>query len=159
LSAVFSACGRYRHRLDRDVQLFGVVAVLIGVNPSTAGAQQNDHTVAKEIGFSKLHGWSRIIKVNVFDWIATDVRELAHVAQPASLQNHRFVSAAVDEADILVPCWGDRAKVPRVLHSEIQAMQALLRAQGKPTICFGRTAGGDPRHPLMLSYETELVPF
>jgi hypothetical protein len=159
VSAVFSACGRYRHRLDRDVQLFGLVALLVGVNPSTAGAQQNDNTIAKEIGFAKVHGWSRIIKVNVFDWIATDVRELAQVAQPASAQNRQFVSAAANEADILVPCWGDRTKVPRGLHSAIEAMQALLRAQGKPMVCFGRTAGGDPRHPLMLSYETELVPF
>jgi hypothetical protein len=159
VSAVFSACGRYRHRLDRDVQLFGVVAVLVGINPSTAGAQQNDNTIAKEIGFAKVHGWSRIIKVNVFDRIATDVRELAQVAQPASTRNRQFVSAAASEADILVPCWGDRAKVPPGLHSGIEAMQALLRAQGKPMVCFGRTAGGDPRHPLMLSYETELVPF
>lgn len=159
MSAVFSACGRYRHRLDRDVQLFGVVAVLIGVNPSTAGAQQNDNTIAKEIGFAKVHGWSRIIKVNVFDWIATAVGELAHVPEPVSVMNREFVSAAAAEADLLVPCWGDRAKVPRALHPQIEATQTLLRARGKPMFCFGLTGGGDPRHPLMLSYKTQLVPF
>lgn len=159
MSAVFSQCGRYRHRLDRDVQLFGVVAVLIGVNPSTAGAQQNDHTIAKEVGFAKVHGWSRIIKVNVFDWIATDVGDLAQVPHPASPENSRFVSAAAAEGDLLVPCWGGRAKVPRALHAHIDATLELLRAQHKPMFCFGLTAGGDPRHPLMLSYETALVPF
>lgn len=159
MSAIFSACGRYRHRLDRDVQLFGVVAVLVGVNPSTAGAQQNDHTIAKEIGFAKVHGWSRIIKVNVFDWVATDVGELAQVQQPASPENSSFVSAAAGEGDVLVPCWGDRAKVPRELHPRIDELLMLLGASQKPMFCFGLTAGGDPRHPLMLSYETALVPF
>jgi hypothetical protein len=40
VSAIFSACGRYRHRLDRDVQMFGIVAMLVGINPSTADALQ-----------------------------------------------------------------------------------------------------------------------
>lgn len=159
MSAVFSSCGRYRQRLDRDVQLFGIVALLVGVNPSTADAHRNDQTIAKDIGFAKVHGWSRIIKVNVFDWIATDVGELARVAQPISEANCAAIAAAASEADILVPCWGDRAKVPRALHDQIDETLALLRGQGKPMFCLGLTAGGDPRHPLMLAYDTPLIPF
>jgi hypothetical protein len=159
VSAVFSSCGRYRHRLDRDVQMFGTVALLIGVNPSTADARHNDQTIAKDIGFAKVHGWSRIIKVNVFDWIATDVRELACVPQAVSIENRACLVAAAAEADVLVPCWGDRAKVPRALHREIDDTLALLRLQGKPMFCFGLTAAGDPRHPLMLAYDTPLIPY
>lgn len=159
MTAVFSACGRYRHRLDRDVQLFGIVALLVGINPSTADGSHNDQTIAKDIGFAKVHGWRRIIKANVFDWIATDVGELARVPRPASLANREFLAAAAAEAELLVPCWGDRAKVPRGLHPQLEETLMILRGRGKPVVCFGLTAGGDPRHPLMLPYDTALVPF
>lgn len=32
----------------------------------------------------------------------------------------------------------------------------LALSSGAPTRCLGRTADGQPRHPLMLSYETQL---
>lgn len=156
MSAVLSSCGLYRHRLDRDVQAEGLVAALFGVNPSTAGATVNDATIRKDIGFAKVHGWRRIIKGNVFDYRATDVKALRTVMYPVSKENFAYLEQIAAEADILVPCWGDRAKVPRTLHHHIDKTLAFLRAQGKPMYCFGRTAGGDPRHPLMLGYDTPL---
>lgn len=33
----------------------------------------------------------------------------------------------------------------------------MLLQSGTTLRCLGTTAGGDPRHPLMLSYETGLV--
>lgn len=159
MSAVLSACGLYRHRLDRDVQMDGIVAALFGINPSTADAMVNDATIRKDIGFAKVNGWRKIIKGNVFDWRATDVRELARVQEPLSYDNFKHIEQIAAEADILIPCWGDRAKVPRTLHHRIDKMLAFLRAQGKPVMSFGLTIGGDPKHPLMLAYSTQLIEF
>lgn len=61
------------------------------------------------------------------------------------------------EADVLVPCWGDRSKVPKSMHNEIDALLSLLHATGKPVMSFGLTASGDPKHPLMLPYSTQLI--
>jgi len=33
----------------------------------------------------------------------------------------------------------------------------MLCTSGKPVKVFGLTAGGDPKHPLMLPYDTPLV--
>ena len=63
----------------------------------------------------------------------------------------------IAEADILVPCWGDRNKVPPHLRHHFDALKRLIFASGKPVKIFGLTAGGDPKHPLMLGYDTQLV--
>src|SRR5690242_17608554 len=76
VSAVFSEGGEetglFRYRLDRHVQDDGIVAALCGVNPSTAGAEANDQTIRKDLGFARIHGWRQIIKVNKFAFRATD---------------------------------------------------------------------------------------
>lgn len=159
MSAVISACGLYRPRLDRAVQFDGIVAALFGINPSTADATVNDHTIVKDMGFAKVNGWSRIIKANVFDYRSTDVGALARCAMPASADNARYIDQIIAEADVLVPCWGSRAKVPKALWPAIDALRDRLLASGKPVLTFGLTASGDPKHPLMLGYATKLVPF
>lgn len=158
MSAVLSACGKYRYRLDRDVQMDGSVTALFGINPSTADATVNDATIRKDIGFAKVNGWRRIIKGNVFAFRATDVREVGRCHNPVGPDNHDYLRAIVAEADILVPCYGNRAKVPKELWWAIDALLDILRASGKPLLTFGLTQSGDPKHPLMLGYDTPLVP-
>lgn len=162
--AIFSACGNYRHRLDFKVQETGCVALLCGVNPSVAGkllpdgSRVTDHTVAKWHGFGERNEWARGIVVNALDRIATQVRVLAALGDAAvSADNLDYVDAAIAQADILVPCWGDRAKLPKQLRFHLDRMLARMRASGKPIKTFGFTKGGDPKHPLMLGYETPIV--
>lgn len=159
MSAIISQCGLYRPRLDRDVQLDGIVAALFGVNPSTAGPTANDATIRKDIGFAKVNGWRRFIKGNVFDYRSTNVKALARCVAPASPDNDRILDQIIAEADVLVPCWGSRVKVPKALHPQIDRLADRIFAAGKPVLIFGLTASGDPLHPLMLGYDTQLVPW
>lgn len=158
MSAVLSACGRYRYRLEREVGMDGPLYAYFGVNPSTADATVNDATVRKWIGFTKTLGGRGFIVGNVFAFRATDVNALRTELQPCGADNFAHLERIADVADVLVPCWGDRSKVPRTLHHHIDTTLDFLRAQGKPILCFGKTAGGDPKHPLMLAYSTPLVP-
>lgn len=159
MSAIISACGQFRTRLERDVQMGGIVVALFGVNPSTADASKNDATIRKDIGFAKVNGWRRIIKGNVFSYRATDVRALRTAPDPVGPDNAEHLRQIIADADMLVPCWGSRAKVPRELHRHIDALRDLLLASGKPVMAFGFAASGDPLHPLMLPYDTRLVRF
>jgi hypothetical protein len=158
MSAIISDCGLFRYRLDRDVQLDGIVAALIGVNPSTADATINDATIRKDMGFARVNGWRKIIKGNVFAYRATDVRALAKVEDAIGPLNRWHIDQIIDDADVLVPCYGDRAKLPKGLHVYLDRMLSYLVASGKPILTFGHTNGGDPKHPLMLAYTTKLVP-
>ena len=66
MSAVISSCGTYRYRLERDVSMDGIVFAYFGVNGSTATATEDDHTVTKWIGFTKLNQGRRFIVGNAF---------------------------------------------------------------------------------------------
>lgn len=161
MSAVFSACGNYRLRLDREIDpLFdGIVAALCGVNPSKAGAEVNDQTIRKDIGFGRIHGWRRLIKINKFAHVATDVRGLATVADPIGPDNDRYIEEAIREADVFVPCWGPLSKLPKRLRNRWRDVLAIAERVGKPILCFGTAGDGQPRHTLTLSYATPLIPW
>lgn len=159
MSAVISPCGTYRYRLDRSVGMSGPVFAFFGINPSTADANEDDATVRKWIGFTKVWGGSRFIVGNVWPLRATDVRVLSTATRwlDVGRENQRHILEIASEADILVPCWGCRNKAPKSMHNEIDALISLLLATGKPVKHFGLTASGDPKHPLMLGYSTPLI--
>lgn len=157
MSAIISECGTYRYRLEREVQSDGLVIAYFGVNGSTAGATENDQTVRKWIGFTRIHGGRRFIVGNAFGYRATDVNALAHAADPVGPENDQHLSAIIADADILVPCWGSRQKLPPRLRHRMDHVRDLIFASGKQVKIFGLTKSGDPLHPLMLGYDTPFV--
>lgn len=156
-SAVFSDCGLFRLRLDRSVTSTGVVFAYFGVNGSTATADENDHTVAKWNGFTLRNGGARYIVGNPYAFCATDVRELAKAADPVGPENDRYLAEIIAEADILVPCWGNRGKLHPRLRPRLDQLADMIFAAGKPVKIFGLTKSGDPLHPLTLPYSTPLT--
>lgn len=160
MSAILSPCGQYRWRLERDIQDTGIVVALIGINPSTADATVNDHTIRKDIGFGERLGWRKIIKGNVFAYRATDVRRLrTEVRSHMHAENEMHLLEIANDSDIIVPCWGNRTKLPKELRPQLGVTLDILRSAGKPIMCFGLSKTGDPRHTLMLSYDTPLIPW
>lgn len=161
MGALFSDGGEeralFRWRLDRDVQEQGIVAALCGVNPSTAGAEKNDQTILKDLGFARIHGWRRIIKVNKFAFRATDVSELAGAFDPIGPENDDHLRQAFADADVLVPCWGPLSKLPKRLRRRYIEVARLMEHTSKPILCLGTTKDGQPRHTCMLAYATPLI--
>lgn len=157
--AVISPDGVYRYRLDRHVG-DGTAAPLVfgyfGVNGSTATAETNDQTVKKWIGFTERAGGSRYIVGNAFAFRARDVKALASAADPIGPENDAYLYEIMTEADILVPCWGSRDKLPPRLHPRLDLVRDLIFSFNKPVQIFGLTASGDPKHPLSLGYDTIL---
>lgn len=157
-SAIISTCGLYRHRLDRFVGGTGPVIAYFGVNPSTADHRIDDHTVRKWTGFTKKLGGSRFIVGNLFDYRATEVEDLKRVSDPSGgLDHDRYIRQIIEEADILMPCWGNRGKLPKSLQPACDNLMAQLKGSGKRILTFGMTKGGDPRHPLTLGYDIDIV--
>lgn len=157
MSAVISPDGLYRYRLERDVSLHGLVFAYFGVNGATADATTDDQTVRKWKGFTIRNGGRRYITGNAFGYRTPNVSQLAHVDDPVGPDNAAHLAQIILDADILVPCWGSRDKLPARLHHYLDALRAQLFASGKPVLVFGITKSGDPMHPLMLGYGTKLV--
>ena len=160
MTAIISKCENYRYRLDRDIGMLDeLVVAYFGINPSTADAHINDHTVRKWIGFSKIMGASKFIVGNVFGYRSKKVASLASVTDPIGPDNPYYLDQIIADADILVPCWGSRNKLPKQLRPRLDWTLETLRESGKSVMVFGLTESGDPMHPLNLSYETRLVHF
>lgn len=158
MSAIISPCGKYRYRLDRQVGMDGPVYAFFGINPSTADASVDDATVRKWVGFCKRWGASRFIVGNVFAYRSTDVKALATVDDAFGDDIGDHTTDIINEADILVPCWGNTSKVPPKLQFAFDVLMDALASSGKPVLSFGLTKSGDPKHPLMLGYDTPLIP-
>lgn len=162
MSAVISPCGQYRYRLERECcqpSEGSKTFAFFGINPSTADATLDDATVRKWRGFTVRNGGHRFIVGNVFAYRATDVRELRRQDDPFGPAWLEHMEAIISEADILVPCWGNRSKLPYDLRGELIQVLNWLRNSGKPVYHFGLTGSGDPKHPLMLGYDTPLAPW
>lgn len=161
MSAIISTCKLYRYRLEREVQAEGKVFAYFGINPSTADAIVDDATVRKWIGFSLRNGCSRFIVGNVFGFRSKDVKRLAaHTTETAQGPEWAVhFNQIIADADVLVPCWGASDKIPRHLRGTFDTVIEQLLASNKPVLHFGKTAGGQPKHPQMLGYDTPLTPW
>lgn len=156
MSAVFSRCGRYRYRLERAVGP-GITAAYIGVNPSRADATANDATIRKLIGFAPRHGIGHWLVGNVFAYAATDISDLRDCDNPTGPGNDRHLKAICAEAELIVLGWGTLGKLPATLRNHHKRVLRIVARSGQSLHCWGKTQDGQPRHPLMLPYNSPLI--
>jgi len=161
--ALFSSCGRYRYELHRQLEpeldaqaSYGTIA-FIGCNPSTADADDDDATTRKMRGFARVIGAREYLLGNVFAYCATDVYDLAGAQDPVGPDNDAHLAFIVSRAELIIPCWGAREKIPQRLWPHIDAVATMLMVTGKPLKAFGVTKSGDPAHPVRLGYSTGLI--
>lgn len=159
MSAIFSDCGLYRLRLERDLGRVGPTAAIIGVNPSTADATVNDQTIRKDIGFGERLGWGKIIKGNKFAYRATDVRDLRRATYPVGVDNDWHLEQIFRDSDIHIAAWGPLNKLPKELRGRWRRVAEIADSVGCQLMCFGTAKDGQPLHTLMLAYETPLIPW
>lgn len=132
--------------------------VFLGVNPSTADASVDDHTVRRWIGFTLRWGVYAGFDVgNLFALRSTDVAALAEAPDPVGPDCDEHLRSMLHGATAVVPCWGCRKKLPEHLRERIDQVRSLIAASGLPVYVLGLTKGGDPLHPLRLPYSTPLM--
>ena len=154
MSAIISNCGQYRYRLERNTVGDGATAVIM-VNPSTADATENDATIRKLIGFGQRHRWGRLIVGNLFAYRATDVRELGAASDPIGPDNDDHLFRILAESDQAICAWGPLAKQPRGQRNRFLNVLTIIERAGLDPYHIGPlTKDGQPRHPLMLAYDS-----
>lgn len=167
MSAIISACGRYRYRLERDLGQTGPTMAFVMVNPSTADASQDDPTIRKCVGFAKRHGCGSLIVGNLFAFRATDVRDLRKAGDAIGPENDRYLSEIMWDADDVVVAWGSLNKLPEVLRGRWKELVRIFDARHQdtgerhptPLGCLGVCADQHPKHPLMVGYDTKIQPW
>lgn len=147
-SDVMSKCLRWRYALTRE---WGPRAplVVIGLNPSTATATEDDPTVRRCIGFARRWGMGGLVMLNIFAYRATDPRELRRVTDPVGVRNNDALRVLTAGVPHVLCAWGS--------HGAYRARGGFVAEllADRPLRCFGRTKGGHPRHPLYLRSDSQ----
>lgn len=161
MSAFLSPCGTYRYRLRRDDYQGKGKLLWLMLNPSKADATVDDPTIRKVIGFTRRMGYASALVGNLFAWRATDPKDLDAAVKQWGLSavigpdNAYHVAAMLDEATMVMPAWGSNgAKYPSV----VNAMRLLMHDHFVHELnVLGHCQSGDPKHPLMVSYDVLLA--
>lgn len=136
------------------------VGLVIALNPSKAGATDNDPTVRKWLGFAARWGWTGFWAGNLFSYIETESAKLRHVSYYHAIgdQNDLVLNKLIMAAPEIVLCWGNN--VPEAHKRRIGVVLDLVKQckRDDATVsCLGLTAQGAPWHVLRLGYDTPLV--
>ena len=151
--AVYSPCERYRYLLTRTWDPSGPRALFVMLNPSTATEVQNDPTVERCERRARTLGFGAFRVTNIFAFRATDPRDMRAAADPVGPGNDAAIRESAEDwirgpGDRIVCAWGTHgAHLGRG-----PAVEALLRASGRPLWHLGLSQAGHPKHPLYIGY-------
>lgn len=151
-TAVISACGAYRYRLERsNLQPLpdgppidpDRTATFLMLNPSTADAAVDDPTIRRCLTFARAWGCGRLLVVNLYALRSTDPAALWRSADPVGPDNDKHLAAAAAGDGPLIAAWGANAKPERI--AAVLALPGMDRLNA-----LALTKTGQPRHPLYL---------
>ena len=147
--AVISECGRYRYALRRVWGREGTTCMFICLNPSTADATMDDPTVRRCIGFSRDWGFDQMLLGNLFALRSTNPAALRGADDPIGPENDKHLRRMAFDADLVVAAWGSNA-MARDRSTKVKEMIPGMA-------CLGFTKSGQPKHPLYLRKDSELI--
>lgn len=141
----------------------GEVLPFIMLNPSTADALSDDHTVVKCLGFAARLGFSGIQIVNLYPYRATKPADLwAARRTGVDITGGRKGNGVIEDAlrdaarydRLVLAAWGaNAAKDP----ARVAWLRALPGADRLRALSI--TKAGHPGHPLMLPYDCLPIPW
>lgn len=145
----------WNHGTPRPLWVFGML------NPSKARHDVSDATMRKCVGFAERGGAGGILIVNLMAYSETHPKLLVAAKQAGEdvVGPHNFavLQWALSRPSVVglnIAAWG--IIPPKLRDAAQSSVTQFLCSRPK---CLGRNADGSPRHPLMLSYNTQLQDF
>lgn len=145
--AKISKCGKFRTRLWRVWDKSRRTLTWIMLNPSTADGSVDDPTALKCVGFAMMWGYGAIEIINLYDYRATDPKDLEAAGWPSSENNFGEMGFSFIFGQDVMAAWGAKAQSSRV-------DEFLAYWPGVSMQCLGENRDGSPKHPLYVPYLT-----
>lgn len=117
------------------------------MNPSTAGHEWDDPTVAKIGRLARRLGYGGLLVGNACAYRATDKMRLLEVDDPVGPENHEWLRFMARRADLILIGHGI---LPKGLQHHARKMCDVLAQSGKPLHVLRLSKDGTPAHPLYL---------
>lgn len=151
--AKYSPCKRYRYWLTRRWGQGNSGFAFVGLNPSTATETVDDPTVRRCINFARDWGGDFMVMLNVFALRSTDPKGLYSEPNPVGEETNHWLLHWAEQGVPLVAAWGNHGA-----HME-RGKQVNSLFKEKELLCLGRTASGQPKHPLYLRKDLKPQPY
>ena len=157
MSVIISECGSYRYTLKRD---WPKPCLFIMLNPSTADAAKDDPTLKACMRFAKREGCTSLTIVNLFALRSPNPDILLKRANPSGSQNRAYQATEIEKArgGLVIVAWGSH-KSTGIKKDNISALLKIIRGEGLTPYCLGVNKDGNPKHPLYLKNNQELIEY
>lgn len=157
--ALFSECKSYRYLLSRNIGIGPTVSILMA-NPSIADGENDDPTIRRCMSLAKNQGWGKILIINKFAYISSDISVLSAVRDPVGEYNDQYITEALEASDKCVFAWGTLAKFKTAtLKERWKDIHKIARNLNIAPLCWGANKDGHPKHPLFISGQSPVVPW
>lgn len=153
-TAMYSPDMHYRYVLTREWSE-GTKLVVIGLNPSTATAEQDDPTIRRCIGYAKRWGFSGLVMLNLFAYRATRPRDMQRAPCPIGPANDQVIDLYAAEGRRILAAWGAHGRF--YLRGPFSASR--LREKRVDLVCLGKCNNEEPKHPLYIRADAEPEPY
>lgn len=161
--ALFSNDERYRYVLwrvwaRRDDHENRRTLCVVGLNPSTADERVNDPTIERCMRRAEQYGYDALVMLNLFAFRATDPKAMKAADDPVGAWNDEVLDFALGERkyiETFLVGWGAHGAFNDSSTRFVNKARGRLRG----LYCLGTTKGGEPAHPLYLSYDRQPTPY
>lgn len=154
-TAIFSEARTHRYLLTREWDRGLPRAVFVMLNPSTAGAFEQDPTIGRCGTIARHAGCGSLAVVNLHGLCATDPDELRGHPDPVGQHADAFITEQCRPGHLVIAAWG-ACKFARPRASSV--MTSLADA-GVTLSCLAVNKDGSPKHPLYCRGDSPLLPY
>ena len=144
-NAKFSKDQKHRYTLERSWDFERPKVLYIMLNPSLANIDKDDPTIRRLISFTKQLGYGGFYVGNLFSYITPYPKDLLDKDLSYCNKNLKEIRKMIASSNEVIYGWGNSFNEPDWLKKNVL----------KPK-CFGKNKNKTPRHPLYLSYNTNL---
>lgn len=128
---------------------------MVMLNPSTADAANDDPTIRRCIAIAAREGHGGLEIMNLFAYRATAPTDLKTATDPIGPDNDLYLEALFARYKNVLAAWG----VYGSFCARAETVMRMATRRGVTFSCLGRTATGQPRHPLYMPADSGILPF
>lgn len=137
--------------------------IVVGLNPSTADGITPDRTIKKVMGFAQKNNFDGFIMLNLYPQRETKPVNLPYfIDENIFEENINYIESLVAEFEnsVVLAAWSENVIHRFFLIESIKRINDVFVKKNIKWIKLGElTRSGHPRHPLYVSYDTDLTNF